>query len=830
MSSVTTLHRPEILAPAGSPEALEAALHAGADAVYFGLQDFNARARAHNFSADTLPETLAHIHAAGARGYVTLNTLLFDHELPAMESTLRRAAEAGVDAIIVQDLGVARMAAAIAPNLPIHASTQMTCTDADAVMLAAELGARRVVVARELGITEIRAIAERTHVELEVFVHGALCVAYSGQCLTSEAIGGRSANRGACAQACRLPYDAIVDGERRSWPERRYLLSPQDLEASELVPRLIEAGVRSFKIEGRLKGPDYVAATVRLYRAAIAHALARPDDPEHTTHPLEPLRKQALQVFSRGSGPGFLAGVDHQRLVEGRTCGHRGLELGDVLALETRGHGHTWLRVRPACALARGDGVLFEPGPHGEELGGRIWALHHDGRDVESTPANIDVWLWLGPDKDVRDVTVGRRLYKNGDPRVSRALARAERERVALSITVRGEIGEPLVLEAEDERGHRASVSSEATLQQAHAGGLDRDRLADKLGRLGDSPYRLAHLTPLLAPRAMLPPSELNRMRRALVQALLAASHATPHMTTPCTTATLVSAAARHTAAPPPPGLFVLCRNVVQAEAALTAGADGVYLDFLELQGTGPALRALRARFSAMIGVCPPRIRKPGEDKIDRYLAQQGPDVYLVRTLGGLRSLPSGIPCIGDFSLNISNALSAQWLLSRGLVAFTPAHDLDADQLVALLARGLAPHAEVVVHHAMPFFHMEHCLFAALLSDGADFRTCGRPCERHTLSLRDRVGAEHAVIADVGCRNTVFRGAPQSAADRVHALAELGTRRLRIECVHETAAQVHALVTGYRALWDGTITSAELKRKLTESGQRPVQGSLHVLA
>src|SRR6185437_14892197 len=292
------LRRPEILAPAGNEGALHAAVRAGADAVYFGLQGFNARARADNFDAAGLSATMRYLHEHGVRGYVTLNTLVFDDELPSLERAVRACASAGADAVIVQDLGVLRLVRAIAPELPIHASTQMTCTDAASVSLAGALGATRVILARELSIEDIAKIRRETDVEDEVFVHGALCVAYSGQCLTSEAIGGRSANRGACAQACRLPYELVVDGELRDLGDRAYLLSPEDLEASALVPELMKLGVHALKIEGRLKGEEYVAATTRLYREAVAASLGEGGS-------LDVARNAAIQTYSRGSGPGF---------------------------------------------------------------------------------------------------------------------------------------------------------------------------------------------------------------------------------------------------------------------------------------------------------------------------------------------------------------------------------------------------------------------------------------------------------------------------------------------------------------------------------------------
>src|SRR5215203_4987722 len=269
------MRRPEVLAPAGDRPALAAALAAGADAVYFGLDDgFNARARAANFPSADLAELAAWIHRAGARAYVTMNTLVFEPELPVLEELVRRVAAAGVDAIIVQDPAVALIARAVCRELETHGSTQMTSSSPLAAQLLADLGLTRIVVPRELSIDEIRAYAEGSPIPLEVFIHGALCVAWSGQCLSSEAWGGRSANRGQCAQACRLPYRLVVDEHEQDLGEVEYLLSPKDLVGGDAVRALAEIGVASLKIEGRLKGPHYVATTVAHYRAAVGAPIA----------------------------------------------------------------------------------------------------------------------------------------------------------------------------------------------------------------------------------------------------------------------------------------------------------------------------------------------------------------------------------------------------------------------------------------------------------------------------------------------------------------------------------------------------------------------------
>ncbi len=838
--------RPEILAPAGDVDALRAAVKAGADAVYFGLKGHNARARAKNFEVDELPAVMAELHAWGVKGYVTLNVLAFDHELASVEAAVRACAQAGVDAIIVQDLGVVALARAVAPGLQVHASTQMTCSDASGVELAHAMGATRVVLARELSLDEIARIRATTAVELEVFVHGALCVSYSGQCLTSEAIGGRSANRGACAQACRLPYDLVVDGAVRDLGDVAYLLSPQDLEAAALVPQLAALDVQCLKIEGRLKGPEYVAATTRLYRSVV-DAL---DGGAGAIAVDEALRREALLTFSRGSDTGFLRGVDHQRLVEGETCEHRGVVAGvvdDVL----RDRHRRRLAVTLQAPLKRGDGVLVQGGrKNAGEVGGRVWELFVDGQSVERVERGPCV-LWLGPDVELDDVRPGRRVFHNDDPALDRdVLQRIERApvRERVDVVVEGDLGAPFLLRARTARARTATVRGDAEVSAARSQPVTVDVLRDKLGRLGDTPFVLGELRSALPAGSTVPLSALNRARRALADALVAAGQQT-HPTT-STTADVLVARARSTLgpapatattslAPPPPGLFVLARTLEQARAALRAGADGVWLDFLAMTGLSNAVEALRAEHPrAFLGVAPPRIRKAGEEKISKFLESLDVDGALVRGLGALHDLsglhPQRAPrlYVGDFSLNVANTLSAEQVLSRGLQAITPSFDLDEEQLTAFLSSGVGARCELVVHHPMPLFHTEHCVFAATLSDGKghDFRTCGRPCEQHTIALRDRVGLDHPVEADVGCRNTVFHAQPQSAASLVGTAQQAGVGRFRIELVRERPDDVATLVQTYRGLLSGTTSARDVLKKLrTTGGYGVVKGSLRVL-
>ncbi|MBN1210494.1 MAG: U32 family peptidase [Myxococcaceae bacterium] len=858
--------RPEILAPAGDLDSLQAALVSGADAVYFGLDEgFNARARAENFSLERLPETVALIHRAGARAYLTLNTLLFEPELPVVEHLVRRAAAAGIDALIVQDPAVALLARALCPQLELHASTQMTISSAEGVRFAQGLGICRVVVPRELSVAELRRLAGQTDVELEVFIHGALCMSWSGQCLTSEAWGGRSANRGQCAQSCRLPYELVVDGQTRDLGEVKYLLSPKDLAGVRAVPELVEIGVHGLKIEGRLKGPQYVSATVQGYRRWVESILAGAPDEARLERDLADMSV----AYSRGFSHGFLAGSDHQTLVEGRFPKHRGSYLGRVRSISGKevrvvpderpwtgglglgserpegpaGQVSSPLKGEPADDVGDprpGMGVVFDAGrPEDKsEPGGPIFRVERQGEG----------WV-LGfgnPGPDLGRVAAGQRVWVNSDPalarRVEGLLAEGEPEgRIPLELKVSGSAEGPLHLHG-SAWGHEASASSQVLLAPARGGGLDEALLRDKLGAFGGTPFRLAHLDcSALAPGLHLPVSELKALRRQLVAELLVAVERGYRRTvveTPVLDSTR-AALFQHVPSTPvevAPRLLPLCRNEAQLEAVIAAGLPEVELDWMEMVGLQRAVERARAA-GLRVTIATVRVQKPGEEGYDQRIDRLRPDAVLVRHWGAMMHFlerPGGQPrpaLHGDFSLNVTNSLTAAYLLGLGLDTLTFSHDLDAAQLSGLLEHAPAHRFTVALHHHIATFHTEHCVYSHTLSNGRDFRTCGRPCEKHQLSLRDRLGLDHPVIVDVGCRNTVFNAQAQSAASLVPRLLERGVRRFRVEFVRESQEEASRVLSAYQELLGGRLSPAEAIRRAAVHEQFGVtKGTMKVLS
>ena len=842
------LHRPELLAPAGDWECVRAAVENGADAIYFGLERFNARMRAKNFTQADLPALMEFLHRRGVRGYVTFNTLVFANELAPAEDYLRTIIAAGVDAAIVQDIGICGMIRALSPDFPLHCSTQMTITSSAGVDFARGLGAQLVVLARENSIAEIEKMraaqaTNATELPLEVFVHGALCVAYSGQCLTSESLGGRSANRGECAQACRLPYDLISDGQKVDLGDRRYLLSPQDLAGIEVLPDLVRAGVSSLKIEGRLKSPEYVASITRVYRKALdeicgaASLEAKSQGQKDLGGSASPAPDTRLpsfgpsashyelqMAFSRGLYTGWFRGIDNQALAHARFGTKRGVFLGKVAHV-----AHETVSVDLVAPLKPGDGIVFDDGkPDEREQGGRVYQV-----EPKSGPAGETNLRFGQGDIDWRRVRKGQLIWKTNDPALDRDLrATFEGERIRfqrpISLEVHGHAGAPMTLIANDGDGHVVQVDSTIPLATAEKQPLTTERLREQLGRLGSTPFRLGEMKSLLAANLILPLSELNRLRRDVVTAL-ERQRAQPRrwQLNPGPVSLPSGPGATHAAKTiSAPELIAVIRLLEQLDAAWNAGARTIYCEFENPKHYRDAVARFRQLQSAAdsppndqpaassIWVAPPRIFKPGEEWILKQVRSSEADGYLIRNYDHLAYFAADRKR-GDFSLNVANPWTAHYFRSRyGLDRVTASYDLNIGQLEALLRSAPPEEFDITIHQHMPMFHMEHCVFCAFLSSGKDYRDCGRPCDTHRVALRDRVGAELPLKADAGCRNTVFNNRAQTGAEYAGRLLELGARSFRVEFVNEPASEVEHTLSRYGQLLRGEITGAELWREL----------------
>ncbi|QAY67812.1 U32 family peptidase [Paenibacillus protaetiae] len=815
----------ELLAPAGDWDCMRAAVANGADAVFFGVEKFNARARANNFRSEELPEIMAFLHSYGVKGFLTFNILVFEDELRNAQELIEMCMDAGVDAVIVQDLGLVKLIREISPDFPIHGSTQMTITSPEAVEFTKPFGLERVVLGRENNLKQIRKIGEQAKLPMEVFVHGALCVSYSGQCLTSEMWGGRSANRGECAQACRLPYDLIVDGEQKPMGDVAYLLSPKDLAAIDLIPELIEAGVTSFKIEGRLKSPEYVANVVSKYNKAIEKYFAG-----DSSAPSKEEVRELQQSFSRGFTHGFLEGTNNKQLVDGTFPKSRGVYLGRVERIMRDA-----VTVRLDAPLKRGDGIVFDAGdPTKKEEGGRVYDLRRQGVKIEGE-AQQGTMLEIVPgrnDVDLRKVHVGDKVWKTSDPALDKRLrATFETEKpyrvFPVHVTVTGAEGEPMrTVWTDVQKGTTVIVSSELPLEKALKRPMDAELLHDQLGRLGGTLYQLDVLDVQLNGELILPIRELNRLRREAVE-LLAGERPKPPVFVKRTADAFADARKGEPKPVDKAQLTALCRTLPQVEAAVQTDVAMIYADF-EFIKQFPAAIEIARKAGKPIALATPRIHMPGENGYHANILKLQPDAVLIRNTGALyyylRAMAEnpGKPfpkLIGDFSLNIANHKAVNLFTETGLDVVTPSYDLNIQQMVDLLRESDTSRLEVVIHQHLPMFHTEHCVYCTFLSEGTDFTNCGRPCEDHRASLQDRIGMSHPVRVDEGCRNTVYNAIEQSGAEYIRNFIELGVPSYRVEFLEETPEKVHEVLGLYRDALDGRINGSQVWRALKATNQ-----------
>ena len=821
----STRPSPELLLPVGTREMLEAAVANGADAVYFGVPHWNARGRTEDFSFDDVYDMIRYARLRGVRTFLAMNVLVFERELQDLPEFLEKIIALEPDAFIIQDIGLARLIRAIAPKQEIHASTQMTLASAEAVNLVAGIGFNRAVLARELSLKEIARIKEATPLELEVFIHGALCVSYSGQCLTSENFGGRSANRGQCAQSCRLPYRIFVDGKEFRDTDAQFLFSPHDLCALPKLNELEEIGVDSLKVEGRLKSPEYVAAVAKAYRKALNRL------------PLDGKDMEPLEVlFSRGLRAGWLDGDNHQDLVDGSFSNHHGLFLGTVAKVERGqvivGLDDSLIENSSSAGLILGmgprpgDGILFENAALGVSIGSRLYAsqVTHLPHTKRGDPKYLR--LEFGRDFDTRQIAIGMKVYRNDSPALEKELRktftdREQAKRIPVNMELSGNIGGLLKLAVYDVPRNRIEVESDTVLEAArNADGKAGDKLRDlaqkELSGLSATAYSLRDLEIDVERGAFIPGKMLRTLRQKAIE-LLDAKRCEWKELNPSAVAgrALLNSVKFGTKVAPTaarPVISVLVRSPEQIPALEGLDIDNVVMDFdWGVKYDEPLEQIRELGFKA--GMATLRIHKPGESHYLKNILRLCPDFALVRNLGALAILrESGIPLAGDYSLNAANTLSYDWLLSQGLQTLHPSWDLNSTQLFDLLDDIDGSRMELTLHQYMPAFHSEYCAFARALTTGRRFPECGKICTQHKVEILDHKGERHFLQSDAECRNTLFVGKPQSALKLLPDLRAAGVNHFRLEMLQEDAATVRKKALIYTQAIRGKISIDEAIR------------------
>lgn len=800
----------ELLAPAGSWEALEAAVNAGADAVYMGGRAFGARAYASNFDKEEMAKAVYFAHMHRVRLYVTVNTLVDDSELGELADYLLFLNNVGVDGIIVQDLGVIRLARRIVPELPLHASTQMTITNSGGVDFAVAAGMERSVLARELSLKEIDAACKRG-TEIETFIHGALCVCYSGQCLMSSLIGGRSGNRGRCAQPCRLPYKLLnVKGEDMlsGKDAGQYLLSPKDMNTLHILPQLIETGVVSYKIEGRMKRPEYVAVVVDAYRRAIDSYLAG------NYHVPEEDFANIEQIFNRDFTTAYMVNRPGKEMMSDRRPNNRGVLVGRVAKLDKQRNKAV---IKLEKELHLGDGLEFWVSVGGR-VGTTVTEMLRNGAVVESAASGEQVTI------DVpKGVRLNDRVFRTLDSRLmayaGQFFGTDAKKRISVDVVVTAKLGQPMTVVMTDDEGNVGYGETDFIVEAARKRALDEATVRKQMDRLGSTEYFLSSMQFIHDENVMVPMSEMNEARRMACEALDAArleAFAPSRTLVHGYKEQLTPNAHRHRWSAGK--LTVHCDSVAKINVALQAGAERILFGGDCFNHQLPA-NSDYARVTEMcrkagreVAFATPRIIKEAQltyfDKLFALWQELEPDLVYINN-NGLWPLTQKYPQlkpVADMSLNIFNSQALQFWQENGAVSAVLSPELTMMQVEHLTSVSPLP-LECIIQGRLEMMVSEYCVGGSFLGD-LHKGECRFNC-REQLFLGDRKEARFPIATDQFCHMHILNAHELSLVASVQHMAEIGVASLRIDGRNYEEAKLAELIELYRKVLGGAVETPE---------------------
>lgn len=800
----------ELLAPAGTMENFMAALESGADAIYLGGKVFNARAHAANFGIDELREAVRLAHILDVSVYVTVNILIGDTELKDLEQYIKDLDSIGVDAIIVQDLAVAEIAKRVAPNIHLHGSTQMTAATLDAVRFYESLGFTRVVLARELSLKEIQHICKHCKAEIEVFVHGALCVCYSGQCLMSSFIGGRSGNRGACAQPCRLPYELLDSKGESVLPKHEaYLLSPKDLNYSEHMNELVAAGVTSFKVEGRMKKVSYVRQVIGTYREILDEA---------SIH--ESQRKALASGFNRGFSTAYLEDMVGRQMMTVVAPNHQGKPIGESYTKK----GEVYLS-------------LTEP----IEQGSLVKILQSNGSvtyyTVDDEWTCVSDTLYKG--RPAEGLAVGQ-LYLASTPKNTKTRGLQEFTRkydmsVYLSVGSNGETNYT-ELTAILDSGLSVTVTNEYVPAIANKVPTSLEKVTEQLGRLGNTLFRLSYVDIPDGPY-MWPASVLNALRRDAVTALetaLITHHVESWQALQVTGDVDYDFKAQHELSYDTcPMISARVDEIEGVKAAISGGAQKIVFGGDRLSRIPYALSIydevarLCAQSDVICTFATPRVVK--DDEVEAYkhtleaIVQAHPDsisIHVPQALLWLRELGYTGAIEADTGLNIFNTPTLHFWEQLHISCVNPSQELTLKQITELAKHSHVP-IETMIHGYTEMMISEYCAIASFVGTGSKVN-CPMPCVKESYSLKDRKGEIFPIRTDPYCRMHIMNSHEMDMRAYVPMLLQKGISILRIDGRHMKPSYVKDIVSQYVGIATGTMEAPP--KKIDSQGESITRG------
>ena len=800
----------ELLAPAGTMENFMAALESGADAIYLGGKVFNARAHAANFGIDELREAVRLAHILDVSVYVTVNILIGDTELKDLEQYIKDLDSIGVDAIIVQDLAVAEIAKRVAPNIHLHGSTQMTAATLDAVRFYESLGFTRVVLARELSLKEIQHICKHCKAEIEVFVHGALCVCYSGQCLMSSFIGGRSGNRGACAQPCRLPYELLDSKGESVLPKHEaYLLSPKDLNYSEHMNELVAAGVTSFKVEGRMKKVSYVRQVIGTYREILDEA---------SIH--ENQRKALASGFNRGFSTAYLEDTVGRQMMTVVAPNHQGKPIGESYTKK----GEVYLSLREPI-----------------EQGSLVKILQSNGSvtyyTVDDEWTCVSDTLYKG--RPAEGLAVGQ-LYLASTPKNTKSRGLQEFTRkydmsVYLSVGSNGETNYT-ELTAILDSGLSVTVTNEYVPAIANKVPTSLEKVTEQLGRLGNTLFRLSYVDIPEGPY-MWPASVLNALRRDAVTALetaLITHHVESWQALQVTGDVDYDFKAQHELSYDTcPMISARVDEIEGVKAAIAGGAQKIVFGGDRLSRTPYALSVydevarLCAQSDVICTFATPRVVK--DDEVEAYkhtleaIVQAHPDsisIHVPQALLWLRELGYTGAIEADTGLNIFNTPTLHFWEQLHISCVNPSQELTLKQITELAKHSHVP-IETMIHGYTEMMISEYCAIASFVGTGSKVN-CPMPCVKESYSLKDRKGEIFPIRTDPYCRMHIMNSHEMDMRAYVPMLLQKGISILRVDGRHMKPSYVKDIVSQYVGIATGTMEAPP--KKIDSQGESITRG------
>ena len=785
----------ELLSPVGNFECLKAAVQNGADSIYLGADTFSARAFASNFSLPDLEKAIQYAKLRGVKTHLTLNTLITDDEIDDAIMVAKKAYEFGIDAIIVQDLGLATLLIKNFPDLPIHASTQMTVHNLNGALELQDLGFKRIVLSRELSINEIAHICKNTSVEIETFIHGALCISYSGQCLFSSMLGGRSGNRGKCAGPCRLPFELL---ENNTSIDSGYLLSTKDLCGLDYIPELINAGVTSFKIEGRMKSPFYVATVTKIYRKYIDLALS---DNDYIIAPED--RKILLQVFNRGmSSSGHLSNEGNRNLVFKEKPNNMGLFLGKIQKYNSQ-KGYITIKLNEPIEI--GDTISLE-----QETGSYTISELMDMNHNNITSTKIGQTVIIGRMKG--NIKLGSKIYKMSSKQLNLLAHKSysqENKKILLNCHINIHKDSPISISVtsannlELYKDLNLKYTSDVIPITAKNRPIDKDSIISKISKTNTTPYTFQNISIDLDDNLFIPKiSSLNDLRRNILsmveQYIL---NVIKRGTLNTTFSTHISSMLQHSS-PPKISLLLNILNDKFDYSNLNQ-VDSLYipLKYFCNKKFDKIFKDLSNKFNLYIYM--PTIVKSNYSNllsfnlestltnfdIKGFVISNICNIKFLENL--LKPIDTDLDIIANYTFNIYNSNTINEFKKLGVSRYTISPELNRNMITNLCSDGILP-SELIVYGKTPLINMNYC---PLGETDKCYPTCTQKClSDNSYFLKDRLNMKFTIIPDnIQTVTTIFNSKITSIYPN-----EFNIDFARIDILDENIDEINNIITTVR--------------------------------